>query len=209
MSVKIDTHIEALGDLQKFFERLPQQATAAARMAINDVVTRDGFKLIQGEINADVNFPVGYLEGDRLFVQRKATNNDLTAVIVGRDRPTSLARFAPSKAKKQPGGVTVEVHRGKAKVMRRAFIVSLKRGSAATGNFGLAIKLKKGEVVKGTTRALLMKKISEADEDYNYYLLYGPSVEQVFSDVADDVSQPIANMIKYQFLRQFARLTDG
>ena len=62
MSVKIDTHIEALGDLQKFFERLPQQATAAARMAINDVVTRDGFKLIQGEINADVNFPVGYLE---------------------------------------------------------------------------------------------------------------------------------------------------
>jgi hypothetical protein len=43
----------------------------------------------------------------------------------------------------------------------------------------------------------------------NVYLLYGPSVDQVFRLVADDRADDLAEMVENQFYRQFARLTNG
>ena len=43
----------------------------------------------------------------------------------------------------------------------------------------------------------------------NVYLLYGPSVDQVFRSVADDKTPKILSDVTAEFLRQFARLSRG
>jgi hypothetical protein len=69
------------------------------------------------------------------------------------------------------------------------------------GNTGLAVRLKPGEKIKGSTGAVQMAE--------NLYLLYGPSVDQVFRGVAEDRSGDLMNMVSSKFLRQFARLSRG
>ena len=81
---------KGLQDLEKFFQRAPEAATMAARMAINDTATRQGMTLIRKEMMEDVAFPRGYLAGDRLKVVKRATNANLEAVILGRKRATSF-----------------------------------------------------------------------------------------------------------------------
>ena len=147
-----------------------------------------------------INFPKGYLErGDRLAVVRKARKGDLTAVIRGRDRATSLARFLlPGQRPDNTAGrgVRVEVKNGKVRNLKRAFIVKLRNG-----NMGLAVRLKPGETLANSDRAVRL-----AD---NVYLLYGPSVDQVFQGVADDRTDDLGAMVERQFYRQIARLTNG
>ena len=60
---------KGLSDLEKFFQRAPEAATMAARMAINDTATRQGMTLIRKEMMDDVAFPRGYLAGGH-FVPR-------------------------------------------------------------------------------------------------------------------------------------------
>ena len=69
------------------------------------------------------------------------------------------------------------------------------------GNIGLAVRLKDGELPINTHSEVML-----AD---NVWLLYGPSVDQVLSGVADDVAPGIQRSLSKQFLRQFARLTRG
>ena len=198
---------KGLQDLEQFFKRAPEAATMAARMAINDTATRQGMALIRKEMTEEIAFPKGYLAGDRLFVAKRATNNNLEAVVLGRKRATSLARFATGTTKfNSKGGVRVRVRNGRTSYMKNAFLVRLRRGSSLDEdhyNVGLALALRPGEVVnKKTTHTSWL-------EDGRVALLYGPSVDQVFSDVADKVSEPIGDMVSTEFFRQFARLTRG
>jgi len=185
-----------LKDAARFFESFPDIAEEAATLAINDTVDREGMTLIKRDMRDQVNFPSGYLEGDRLKVTRRASRKSLEAVIRGRDRPTSLARFASGQNPKNTRGqgVRVSVQRGKAKLMRKAFMVTLKNG-----NVGLAVRLKPGERMRETTAAQRL-------ED-NVWLLYGPSVDQVFRGVADDRADDLAEIMTQKFFRQFGRLS--
>lgn len=191
---------DALKDVRQYFEQLPDIAEQAAVLAINDVAERTGLTAIRKEMRAEVEFPKGYLEnGDRLRVTQRARKGSLEAMITGRDRATSLARFAPGQnAQNTRGrGVRVKVSsKGGMKVLEKAFIVNLKNG-----NKGLAVRLKPGDQLRNSSKAV---KLSG-----NAYLLYGPSVDQVFRGVADQESGQILNMVSNQFLRQFARLTRG
>ena len=38
-------------------------------------------------------------------------------------------------------------------------------------------------------------------------LLYGPSVDQVFRDVSEDIAGPVGNMVATEFFRQLTRFT--
>lgn len=188
---------DSLKGLEKFFEEMPAKASTAARMAINDVAAGRGLAILRAKVQADINFPAGYLN-NTLAVTKKANDNDLTAVIQGRDRPTSLARFAPGQTPEntRKAGVRVMVKPGQSKLLQKAFLIHLRNG-----NIGLALRLKPGEVLHNKREVDAAVKIGNG-----LYLLYGPSVDQVFKWTATDSRAEIASMVAAEFLRQFARL---
>ncbi len=191
---------DALLDVQQFFDELPEIASRSAQLAINDVANHEGLAVMKARVIDDVNFPAGYLD-DKLVATKQATLSDLTAVITGRDRPTSLARFAPGQtpANTRGRGVRIEVKPGQSKLLRNAFLVSLKNG-----NTGLAIRLKPGQSLTNKREIAGTVMLGKG-----VYLLYGPSVDQVFKWVADAARPEISTMVADEFFRQFARLSHG
>ena len=191
---------DALSDVADYFEKLPEVATQAAALAINTVSQRQALPAIRKEMRDQLNFPEGYLETqDRLSVVRKASKNVLSATIRGRDRATSLARFrigGQTPANTRGRGVRLQVKRGQTRVLRKAFLVNL-RG----GNTGLAVRLKPGESLSNSTGAVQLAE--------NVYLLYGPSVDQVFQTVSADVAPSVLDSVTNEFFRQLARLSSG
>lgn len=189
---------DALKSTVRYFEDFPDLATKAMSMTLNQVSAREALPLIRKEMRDQVNFPKGYLERvDRLAVVRKANKRSLEAVIRGRDQATSLARFrAPGQTPQNTRGrgVRVQIQRGQTAVMRRAFLVTLRNG-----NMGLAVRLKPGEQLRNSTGAKSLEN--------NVYLLYGPSVDQVFRTVAGDVTPEIVQSVTREFFRQFARMS--
>jgi hypothetical protein len=185
----------ALDDLKDYFEALPEIANEAAFLAVNDSA-RDTLPAARRAMTSQINFPSGYLSTERLGISKKATRNTLEAVISGRDRPTSLARFArgatPENSRGRP--LSVEVKSGQRTRLRRAFLVRLRNG-----NIGLAVRLPPGQTLQNSEKAVRL--------DNNVYLLYGPSVDQVFRGVAEDLAPDISANVSRNFLRQFARLS--
>lgn len=186
-----------LEDVKRYFDQMPDLAEQAAVMTINQV-TKESLPTIRRTMRAQIDFPSGYLEGDRLKVKKIARRGTLEAVISGRDRPTSLARFAGGQnvGNTRGRGVRVQVKNGQTRLLKKGFLVNLKNG-----NTGLAVRLKEGESLRNSERAMRL-----AD---NVYLLYGPSVDQVFKGVADDVSPEMGRKLTKGFLKQFAFLSRG
>jgi len=198
---------DSLLDAVEFFQRLPRVAEQSAQLAINDVARRGGMKLIRDQILDEIAFPKEYLKNpDRLGIKQFAKPGDLEAIIVARQRPTSLARFASGQplGSKAKLGVKVTVGNGKSRVLRTAWLVRLKKGeqkSADSYNIGLAVRVKPGESIvgkKGDHHSWLIPG--------SVALLYGPSIDQVFRGVSADVAKPISRMVTEEFFRQFTRL---
>lgn len=184
-----------------FIEALPDIAEQAAVLAVNQVTERAGFTAVKREMRAQVNFPTGYLEqGGRLRVGQRARRGNLVGKIVGRDRPTSLARFAPGATRENTrGGQGVRVQlktKGGAKMLRKSFIVDLKNG-----NKGLAVRVKPGQTLENSEGA---QKLGD-----DLYLLYGPSVDQLAQDVFEKQSPEILRKLEIEWRRQFTRLARG
>lgn len=199
MSAKIIT--KGLNELRDYFEQLPNVAGQAASFAINDVAGGTGMTMLRTAMEDEVAFPKGYLNKDRLGVTQHATPQRLEAVIKGRDRPTSLARFAAkgqSPQNTRKGGVRITVKPGAGKYLKGAWLVSLNNG-----NIGLAVRLKPGTTFTNKKDA---PKVQLAPD---VYLLYGPSVDQVFGEVAFEKTDDIERLVASEFFRQFARLSRG
>jgi hypothetical protein len=156
----------------------------------------------------EVNFPRGYLEDrDRFGQTKQATNADLSATVTARFRPTSLARFSPDSIQgaRRTGGVNVKVNAtGGGKFIKKAFFVNLRRGdgSGPGANVGLAVRLQPGERLRGRRNGATGVKLAD-----DLYLLYGPSVDQVFRQVSVQESPAVADDLQKEFLRQFIRQT--
>jgi len=128
-------------------------------------------------------------------------------VILARKRATSLARFAAPGTPlglRKGSSVTVQVKRGSRTVLRNAWLVRLRRGASMSEdnfNVGLAVRLKPGESLGNKKSAhkswLIPNQVA---------LLYGPSVNQVFDDVAESQGPEILNLVATEFFRQFDRL---
>lgn len=204
----IEVVADAFKDLAKYFDGLPGVTTTAARIALNDTARGPAMRLARMQMNNEINFPNGYLNKDRLFVDRLATNASLEAAISGRDRPTSLARFVTSGSIGSRGGITVSVSKGSSTSLKKAFLVKLKRGKTMDGttfNVGLAIRLAPGETIQNKT----MPHTYSSMLGSNVVLLYGPSVDQVFKGVASDIAPDVADEVATEFFRQFTRLSNG
>ena len=209
-----------LDDMIQFAQTMPEKATQAMSLAINQTVQRGGMRLAQDAIYDQIAFPKDYLKGDRLTVSRFAKPDNLEAVIRGRKRATSLARFASGPiggGRFVAGGgrapaptISLRVKSGSgSSVIRGAWLVRLNKGASLDEdnyNVGLAVRVKKGETVLGKKTAHKSWLVGGPEEG-GVALLYGPSVDQVFRDVADQIADPIANLVSAEFYRQFARLT--
>lgn len=205
MTAVLEIVTRDLDALKEYFREQPEVARRAAEFAVNDTALyarREGAK----QIRKEVNFPAHYVSGEngRLMIASRAHGNDLEAVVRGRDRPTSLARFAnkPSGfgAQRTAPRVRVSANGGRAS-MKGAFFVRLKRGSADvsadSANIGIAIRLKNGERVRGKHTMVPMGK--------GLYLLYGPSVGQVFRTVAADIEPRVSDRLVDNFIRHYER----
>jgi hypothetical protein len=206
MSVVVET--KGLKAFTDYFERLPEIAGNAASMAINDVAGGTGLTMLRKEIYDEIDFPAGYLSKDRLFLKSRATPSKLTAKIVGRDRPTSLARFATrgqTVRNTRGKGVKVQVKAGRIRGMKKAWLTPLRAGRSELGNVGLAVRVGPGQTLRNSHGAKLLR----TDKWGSTYLFYGPSVNQVFGDVAWDNRDKLTDMLVSEFLRQVGRLSRG
>jgi hypothetical protein len=208
--VAFEIETRGLANFTDFLRRAEETANRAAVMATNDAALL-ARRLSSTEIRKEVNFTAGYLSGSgdkaRLSISKKATASDLEAIITGRDRPTSLARFstgAPSFNTRRAPRVRVSGG-GSTKVLQGAFFMRLRKGSQEVrqenANIGLAVRLKRGETVRNKTTSVPIGD--------GLYLLYGPSVGQVFAAVAADIEPRVSDALGTEFVRQFERLTDA
>jgi hypothetical protein len=197
-----DINISQLLDLEKFLAAVPDATNKAAAYAMNDVLTGQGLARFRKAVAAEVQFPAGYVD-DKINIAQRATPTRLVASVVGRQRPTSLARFASGAAVGGKGGVTVRV-KGSSTYMPNAFLVRLRAGGGITDdgyNIGLAIRLKEGTVIKKKDTSRMVHL------DNNVVLLFGPSVDQILrNEVADAETPEVVDAIATEFFRQFARL---
>jgi len=195
--VTVSVLARGLKDIERYFEQLPEVAEKSIVLAINDVSSKKGMTLIRKTMRAQISFPKGYLEKGRLAVFRKAYKGRPEATIRGRDRATSLARFAlPGQApgQKRKFGTRVQVQPGAVRNMKRSFLIKLKNN-----NVGLAMRFPAGQAPEKSQAAVPLGTSG-------LWLFYGPSVEQVFRDVAEEVKPAIGDMIEAEFYRQFARM---
>lgn len=216
--MRFQFQVKGIKEFQRLLEEQPEIARKAARLAINDV-TRQTFARSKREIMRQINLSAAYLDGKdggspRFRISQMATESSLMAVIEARRRPTSLARFdarqlyAPAKnGGRKKAGVSVRVGNARKKIPK-AFFVKLKSGTQDGGNLGVAIRVPAGEGVKGRKfRGVPFGGGNSRDSDV--YLLYGPSVQQVFDDVAVEQENWAQERLEAEFNRQFARLGGG
>lgn len=174
--------LDSLGDI----ESLDADILSNARNAINKALDRTRTSSDKA-IRESLNFPARYLS-QRLTVKERARGTTLQGMISGRDRPTSLARFASNRSQTQgKAGVRVQVGLA-AKMMNHAFLMKLNNG-----NLGLAMRLKEGESLSNKKKLVKVGK--------GLYLLYGPSVDQAFATVMPDQEDKAAEFLEREFLR--------
>lgn len=204
MSFAID--LGGVKDLKKYVQASPDRARKASKAAVNGAV-RFGYAESSRAIRKQVNLPQDYIgsaaQGNRLKIVQFATDSNLSAKISARQRPVSLARYAADRSLAQRGGVTVQVKPGSSRFIKSAFLIRLKAGKSISEdnfNIGLAIRLKPGQTVFNKKNLQQYGK-----SDASLYLVYGPSVDQVFQTVRFDVSDTIADYLTAEWLRQYGR----
>jgi len=207
--MNVYAEFEGLEGAADFFARMPAINAKAARLALNQTASRGGLTLARNEILDEIAFPKDYINASRLGVTKYATESDLEAIITGRKRATSLARFAAPGTpigSSLRSGVRVRVSKnGGGETLRKAWLVRLRAGASLTEdnyNVGLAVRVNPGDKIKGKSSAhqgwLVPGVVA---------LLYAPSVDQVFREVAGDIAPRIGDMAAQEFLRQFTRLS--
>lgn len=180
-----------------FADELPEKVVRAALRAVNRTAERARTASAR-EMREQVNFPASYLQpsGGRFTVAKQARSDDLEAIISGRSRPTSLARFGVTATSKQTPGVRLQVEPGLATFLPKAFYIRLRAGNDpldSRSNVGLAIRLPEGQVPRGAYKPKPLGR--------GLWLLYGPAVNQVFKSVAEDQSEPAADFLQSEFFR--------
>ena len=200
MADEFAVFVEGLESLQEVELLAPRIELAAVR-AIN-TTTRSTRTLAARNIGRQINIPRSYLQPakKRLYVSALAQRGKLEATITARGRATSLARYVQGTPRRG-SPVRVSVKPGRTIALQRAFLIKLPAGSGGVDtkfNMGLAIRLAPGEKLTNKRNARRLQK--------GLYLLYGPSIDQVFLDndkdgVAEDIAPAAAVKLETEFLR--------
>lgn len=191
--------LQGARDFEARFAVLPELAARAASIAINDAAA-EAVRLARKQIYREVAFPAGYLEGgDRMTVSQPSTVRTLEAVVSGRDRPTSLARFIPEGTQVGRGGapISITVEPGQPKIS----ISGNLRLMSFSGNRLLILKLKPGQRPK---KAWKPRPIF--GQGSGMWILYGPSVDQIFRAVSAGIAPAVQERAVEEFDRVFTAL---
>jgi len=176
----------------------PEQVALCAQRALNKIADRTRTRADRA-VRDQIAFPASYLgpSSKRLWVETRASQRLLETTIRGQGRPTSLARFSKDKVlapgkRHAGGGVSVTVHPGVTKTVKRAFLIRLNNN-----NIGLAVRTNGGE----PPGAYKPKRIGK-----NLFLVYGPSVNQALisarqSGVYEDIIPEMMDALDYEFSR--------
>jgi hypothetical protein len=186
---------------------MPDNVKSALIGALNRTADRTRTRADR-KIREEVAFPASYLrpsEG-RLVVSQKARAESLQAVVTGRGRPTSLARFAVGSKPRSGdklGSVSVTVKPGQKADISRAWIISLP-GAPDSKNLGLAVRTEGGPP-RGAYAPKQLKAFGP-----NVWLLYGPSVNQVLFSARNNggVVEEITPDVIADLEAEFGRLID-
>ncbi len=193
--------VEGLGSLEDL-RALGPEIDRRARMAISkatDKARAEGAR----DIKEQVAFPSTYLTGGQgaARLSKQVFSGRLRGEVTGRFRPTSLARFVKGSADPaRTRGKTLkfEVEPGRIAYSGRMFLMRLRAGNAdieTQNNLGVAIRLRPGEQVTGRKDGTPVKTWR------GLAFLYGPSVDQVFRDVAKDNAPATLLILEQEFLR--------
>lgn len=223
MSIEITTR--GLDQLIERFRKMPAAVEEAEVLSINRGI-RFAHTASSREIRDQVNLKASYLGSastggnDRLRITRYAKAGSMEAVLRGRERPTSLATYTVGSRRlgKRTRGRPVRVKvsaKGGAVSMPGAWLMHLRAGKVLdddTFNDGLAIRLKPGQTINKRQLANSFGDFEfgekrETPKSGRMYMLYGPSVAQVFDTVSQDVQEPVAEFVEREFIRQFERLS--
>jgi hypothetical protein len=137
IEINVDQPVEQLRQVQR--DMLAGDYTRAIRTALNDSITRGRSRLasiILQHYNETAFTPTAVRSG--LIIER-ARQNNLTARIYVSGKPLSLSYFSPRKTAK---GITVEVIKGRRKLLKSAFRVQF-------GGSGRSWVVAKGKYAKG------------------------------------------------------------
>ncbi|ATN93245.1 hypothetical protein [Marinobacter phage PS6] len=200
----------------RYLREFPKVARKASKLSINDTIRR-GRRMTKQEVMTQVNLPSSYLNQTRLS-ENFATEDNLVGSIVGRRRPTSLARFGAeqlyqsnkTRPGRKPAGVSVRV-KNRRKTIPNAFLVKLKAGNRDGVNQGLAVRLPKGQ---RPDRRFGGKPLYK-NQSTNVWLLYGPSVNQMMissrsgKSIVETLKPRLDTYLSQEFRRQFGRLYRG
>jgi len=203
-----------LTGLASYFKDFSDISEQAARLSINGAASFAS-RLASKRIRAQVAFSRSYIGAagtatSKIRIKKFARGGDIEAIIATRDRATSLARFAlgtPSFGRKLKNARSPRVKvktGGGITTLKNGFFMKLRKGVILTDdsfNIGLAVRLKKGEKLQSSQKASPLGG--------GAYLLYGPSVAQVFDSVREDIAPEVAEFATFEFARQFRRLSHG
>lgn len=188
MSILVTGMNEALAMLRS----VDAESRSALSKAINAVADETHDLAVQ-KIMSQVALSASYVKS-RLYISQRASVDDPTAVISGRVRSTQLRRYqgkqlyvrAKMPGKKRLAGTSVKVKAGGAtKVLKHAWVMKLKYGDI--------------DAKMGRTHGIVQRTGSGRND---YRVLYGPSVDQVWNDVKDDVRPLIEPRLAVEFLKQ-------
>ena len=191
-----DIDIVGLTDFEKLLKKVPDETRKAASMAINTTAKRArtaGAKEIRNQVNLRAKYV-----NDNLTVTRSASRNDLRAVINGRARPVMLHRYVTGWASRSKGrrrGARVSVKRGGAsRSLSRTFEMKLN-----SGNMAIVMRTDGGE----PDAAYKPRRLFAGRDDL--WVLYSPSVDQLFKTVKDDIAPDMSKFVAKEFKRHIAR----
>ena len=211
----VTINTSGLKGLQKYLQTAPEEASKAMVTSIN-AAARFAFAESSRQMRAEVNFSQEYIgsaeAGNRLKITLYATKEAPEARLRADPRPVSLARFAVNRsAFNSRNGIDVEVHKGKRTHLPTGFLIKLAQGNRTIDdtsfNIGLAVRLKPGQTLDKRVMVQYRAQIraGRTKTDEGLYLLYGPSVDQVFNETREKVTPAVLAFLEREFLRQFLR----
>lgn len=179
-----------------------ERRAKAMVMAIN-TAARDARVMLARDVRDQVKLPARAVSpsGRRLYVAQKASVSRPEAIIRASGRPTSLAQYSSGPKSQNARGAIVEVKPGHARLMRKAFYMRLPGGGGEVDtkyNLALAVRLRPGEAMRNKMTA---RRVASG-----LYVLYGPSVDQIFraadgTGLVEDRSPDIMEMLETHFTR--------
>lgn len=168
---------------KRMLGELDNATVRALVRAVNHAAQRArtmGSRLIRDEVKLSATYV-----NDRLKVSQKASSADPTAMISGRGRATQLSRFSSRQlttkaklpGKQRLAGARVEVKPGRQKVLPGGWVMDLKGG-----NRGVVVRTGTGK--------------------NDYKVLYGPSVDQLWQRVREQIAPEVDDVLLVEFIRQ-------